>query len=196
MASKGFTLIELMITIAIMAIILAIAAPSFSQMLEKERLKTAASSVAEDLVFARNEAIRLNASSYFTLETTGGWKYSICTANGASSCNCTATTSTTASNGTCKRLFTKAGSSWNNVSSDASNFDSAFLFDPVNGMPRDTDGSKWADSGKKALTLSSANGYEAHIAIGSSSRVKICTSSDDSKKLGSYPAVTDVEDCL
>ena len=55
--SKGFTLIELMIAVAVVAIIIMIAAPSFRDMVSIQRLRSVNSQLVTDLQFARNEAV-------------------------------------------------------------------------------------------------------------------------------------------
>ena len=57
----GFTIIELMITIAIGAVIAAIAVPSFIDQRNLAKLKDAASMIRADLEVARSWAIRENA---------------------------------------------------------------------------------------------------------------------------------------
>ena len=54
--SGGFTLIELMVVIAVSAILLAVAAPNFSSMLVSTRLGSQATDLVSDLRLARNEA--------------------------------------------------------------------------------------------------------------------------------------------
>jgi prepilin-type N-terminal cleavage/methylation domain-containing protein len=54
---QGFTLIELMVTIAVAAIIMAIAVPSMQTMRANSRVSAAANDLASDLKKARNEAI-------------------------------------------------------------------------------------------------------------------------------------------
>jgi type IV fimbrial biogenesis protein FimT len=55
---RGFTLIELLVTIALAGVFMAVAAPSMTKMAGANRIQTAASSLVNDLEFARSEAIR------------------------------------------------------------------------------------------------------------------------------------------
>ncbi|WP_040482369.1 GspH/FimT family pseudopilin [Luminiphilus syltensis] len=57
-ASQGFSLLELMVVIIVVAILLAIAAPSFTRFFESNRLSTAANSLLYHLQLSRSEAVR------------------------------------------------------------------------------------------------------------------------------------------
>ncbi|WP_231759544.1 GspH/FimT family pseudopilin [Microbulbifer elongatus] len=56
---SGFTLVELMVVIAVLGIILAFAIPSFRSMIQDYRIVTTADQVNSVLQFARAEAVRL-----------------------------------------------------------------------------------------------------------------------------------------
>lgn len=55
----GFTLIELIIVVAIMAVLVALVAPSFSNTIALQRLRGTHDQLATDVQFARTEAARL-----------------------------------------------------------------------------------------------------------------------------------------
>lgn len=74
MKPHGFTLIELMITISIAAILLAIAVPSFQGLISSTRLTGATNDLVAALNQARSEAIRTNA------------RVSVCASNNNTSC--------------------------------------------------------------------------------------------------------------
>jgi type IV fimbrial biogenesis protein FimT len=58
---RGFTLIELMVTVVVIAVLAAIAAPSLIQFIRSSRLTAAANQFQGDLQLARREAIKRNA---------------------------------------------------------------------------------------------------------------------------------------
>lgn len=57
-ANAGFTLIELMITLVIMAVVITIGIPSLSNYVAAQRVRTTASDLVADIAFARAEAIK------------------------------------------------------------------------------------------------------------------------------------------
>lgn len=66
---SGFTLIEMMVTVAVLAIILAIATPSFTVALQHARLKSQAMRIMDVIEFAKTEA----AKSSRTRSSDGTW---------------------------------------------------------------------------------------------------------------------------
>lgn len=57
--TQGFTAIELMVTVAVLAVLATLAAPSFMSTIERWRVRDTAESLSTALYFARSEAIRL-----------------------------------------------------------------------------------------------------------------------------------------
>ncbi|MEZ9235366.1 GspH/FimT family pseudopilin [Shewanella sp. 10N.286.52.A9] len=70
--TKGFTLVELMVTVVVSAILITIAIPSFSSLYEGQRASSNMSTIKSSLQFARSQAV-----SY-------GSRVSICPFNGTS----------------------------------------------------------------------------------------------------------------
>ena len=62
-SERGFTLVELMVTLAVAIVLLAIAVPSFRQITISNQLTTAANEVVLAVNTARMEAIKRNAST-------------------------------------------------------------------------------------------------------------------------------------
>ncbi|EKP0311323.1 MULTISPECIES: GspH/FimT family pseudopilin [Aeromonas] len=70
---RGFTLIELMITVGIAAILLLVGLPSMSQRLAAERLDRSATELASAYRFARSEAVKLTLPVVLQGTENGGW---------------------------------------------------------------------------------------------------------------------------
>ena len=71
--NSGFTLVELMTVITIVAILLAVGIPSFRSFILSQRVKTASSDIFFALTLARSEAIKRNAAVTVT-RAAGGWQ--------------------------------------------------------------------------------------------------------------------------
>ncbi|MBW8830078.1 MAG: GspH/FimT family pseudopilin [Burkholderiales bacterium] len=61
-ATSGFTLIESMVAVAILGVLLAAAAPSFRTFIRDQQVKALALDLTADLLLARSEALKRNAS--------------------------------------------------------------------------------------------------------------------------------------
>jgi len=70
--ASGFTAMELLVAIAVVAVVLAVAIPSFMSWLPTLRLSSAARQVATDLQVARMKAISQNTSNTVTFSTSTG----------------------------------------------------------------------------------------------------------------------------
>nr|WP_240946002.1 GspH/FimT family pseudopilin [Pseudomaricurvus alkylphenolicus] len=72
---SGFTLLELLVTLAIAAIVTAMAAPGFSALIDSNRLTAAYNGFVGELTFARSEAVKRSTT------------VAICSSSDAASCN-------------------------------------------------------------------------------------------------------------
>lgn len=88
---SGFTIIELMITIAVIAVIAALALPSFKSILEERRLVGAAENLYASLQYARSEAIKRNSVMNFVVDNANPstWCYGV--DDDEDDCDCSAT---------------------------------------------------------------------------------------------------------
>lgn len=57
-ANQGFTLIELMVAVSVLAVLLALAAPSFADFFDKSRVRGAADSIVTLIATARGDAVK------------------------------------------------------------------------------------------------------------------------------------------
>lgn len=76
-AQRGATLVEMLIGIAILAILIAVGLPSYTAWIQNTQIRTAAESVLNGMQLARNEAVRRNASVQLVLGAQSTWTISV-----------------------------------------------------------------------------------------------------------------------
>jgi type IV fimbrial biogenesis protein FimT len=103
---RGFSLIELMISITVLAILVVLAAPSYQQWITNSKIRSASESIQNGLRFARNEAAQRGTNVRFDLNSaTNGADWIVCVLPaGAGDC-------TTAGAANMLQQFTAAGGS-------------------------------------------------------------------------------------
>lgn len=72
----GFSLIELMIVISVLAILLGIGVPSFRELIASQKARAAASALHDSLLLARSEAIKRNSTVTLSVNSSNlanGW---------------------------------------------------------------------------------------------------------------------------
>jgi len=84
--SSGFSLVELMVVVTVIAVLMALVAPSYQKMIERNRLKEATQGFKSDVQLARMEAIKRSRDTIFhrTAGDDGDWCYGISTV----ACDC------------------------------------------------------------------------------------------------------------
>lgn len=169
----GFNLIELMITIAVAAVLLAMAVPSFNDFFDKYRLRGAADDLVSTLSNARAAAVKADRNVNITFSgatdnwcvganaaanPTGGARAGV-----ASACDCTSTASTE-----CvvagERLAINQGTH-NGVTLDA--LPATFTFDSKLGLI--------APLGSRAATLNSPSGkFVVNVSVNALGQTHVC----------------------
>jgi type IV fimbrial biogenesis protein FimT len=71
---EGFTLAEILMVLAIVGILTTLAAPSFSEFIKSQRIKSMATDLNSSLTLARSEAIKRNKNVTMAPVTAGAWQ--------------------------------------------------------------------------------------------------------------------------
>jgi type IV fimbrial biogenesis protein FimT len=182
----GFTVIELMITIAVLAVITSLALPSYRTILEKRQVTSGAEQLGAFLSSAQLESVKRNqfvAVNY--QENSGAWCLGMRAGDTAGvDCDCTVTVATAANacalDGALK-VFNSSILNYPDVlqSADFSGSDDTLVFDPVRGLTQD------AENVKLEL-LSDAGSYALDVDVSVTGRVKICSNKNANKDVPGY----------
>jgi type IV fimbrial biogenesis protein FimT len=81
--NAGFTLVELMVGLAIAALLLVLALPNYSVWIADAQIRNAAESIASGLRYAQSQAVARNATIEFVVDPTagiGGWRVQLAAA--------------------------------------------------------------------------------------------------------------------
>lgn len=171
--NSGFTLIEMMVAMTVAAILLTIAIPSFTHMIDQNRLKGAAEMLYADLRFARAEAIMRNKPVQISFNANSStWCYGL-----KVNANCDCQVTDPANSGYCEidnvpKIVSSAEFSGVSISGMAS----SFSFNPLRGK---------ADSG--TTKFQSADNEKLHVVVSGLGRVRLCSPSGAGKVNG-YPS--------
>jgi len=186
---KGFTLVEVMIVVLLLALILNFAVPELSRFFERNRLKAAAEEVYSQIHYARSETIKQSTPLFmrFVANNTSTWSFGIDTATGCTPTDalgganpCTIMVGATAVrkavvNGADEANFTNIKMSLKDSGGTTVNpFEIAF--DQVRGT---------ATAG--TITLTSPNGWIINNVVSVLGHVKVCSPSG-AGKISGYPA--------
>lgn len=194
----GFTLVELLITVAVSAIALALAVPSWENAVQKRQVTSAAEEVASLLAYTQGQAIKsseeitvtVKRNSAGTAWCVGAIDETAKQANALDHCECDVADGDSAQcaiDGQVTRIteagfekFTMSDSRVNNTL----NLDFHFNFDPVRGLKIADNGT--VDGNTHEITLASSNGnWSLQVDVSVTGRVNICNP-DTSKKVPGF----------
>jgi type IV fimbrial biogenesis protein FimT len=182
----GFTLVELLVTIAVLAILITIAAPSMVDVVDRRRLVGAAEAVQNEVRYARSEAIKQSRNMFVTFSNTGGtsWCLGI---DELAGCDCTVTDPTVSNvggDGACaidSVLKILSAAQVSNVTLQGGGA-VEIQFDNVRGTAQ-CDGIACSDA---AIQLLSAGGRDLRVRVNALGRVSMCSPSGTTNVPG-YP---------
>jgi len=196
--NNGFTLIELMIVIVIVAIGVAIAVPSYENIIQKRRLTTAAMEVAAFLSLTQGAAVKLNEVVAVSVERNGaGTSWCLgATIRTAADDHCDCMSTVVADGDYCDFnvdgagapiLINEEGFSRLTMNSSrvggAANSNFNFNFDPVRGTKILDNGI--IDTDTHDISLISENSkYSLRVDISVTGRVQVCNPDSDKKVPG------------
>jgi len=164
---SGVTLIELLITVAVLGILISLAVPSFTSTIERRRLEGAAEELYSYLQFARSESIKraTDVRVYFTNTAGADWCYGL---KVNATCDCTETDSTQSDyceiDGV-KKIVNQDDHQGITINGSSQPFSGWFAFDNRRGT---------AESGGVTFI----NSYEIRVAVSTLGRIRVCGNND------------------
>ncbi|WP_255325688.1 MULTISPECIES: GspH/FimT family pseudopilin [unclassified Thioalkalivibrio] len=154
-SSTGFTLIELIVVVSVLAIIATLAAPNLISLLDNRRLNGAAEAVLAELQFARSEAIMRSGEVTLELPSNGAWLV-VRDANNQDIRRI--------NNDDFPRIQIAANETW----------DDGILMDPVRGLALRTTNTDQVISPVASITVSDPRGRSLEIRLNALGRSWIC----------------------
>jgi type IV fimbrial biogenesis protein FimT len=179
----GFTLIEIMMSIVLLAIGTALSLPSYREMVEKRQLTQGAEQILAFVNSAQMEAMKQNSVVTVSYSYTADNNWCFGATLGAAACDCNETTSTEtdfcAIDAAPRVINNDNTGNLNLVKSITGTGDGAYSFDPIRGILTDLDDSL-------AVEMSSNNqNYQLNLTVSKTGQAILC-SKDSSHKVPGY----------
>lgn len=167
----GFTLVEAMVVIAIIAILAAVAGPAYQNAINSTRVKSAAEAVYSQIQFARSESVKQDRNLFVTVQGSGttNWCMGISNATGCD-CNTAGSCSFGPVGGLAERNLMGADFTSITLAANATELQ----FNSRRGA---------TVSGGGTITVTGSTGMNTSIVTSTLGRVRICGGN-----VGGYPA--------
>lgn len=185
----GFTVIELMMAVGVLAIITALALPSYRSIIEKRRVTSAAEQAMAFLSSAqfesvkRNQFVAVNFGSYTADDGTELWCLGMAAGDAQDvTCDCRPAANTCTIDGVVRAFHSSslnyplAASSIDLLATDFGDDTNTLRFDPVRGLIVDS------ETADLALISPDQAMYALNIGLTPTGRVRICTDSERASK--------------
>jgi len=194
---RGFTLLEVMIVVTIVAIILTMAVPTFKSIFEKRQVVSAAEQILSFIEVARGEAIKRNQKVNISWSSPGGHNVNWCIGAALITCDCTEADSTQADFCAIDSIpYRLTQSDFVDMSFEFMHMrplSSSFAFDPVRGIPIDVADAESVDGDWLFLMHSDAGTkiegkrlYEIQLGLNATGNASLCTDDDRFTIIGGY----------
>ena len=186
--ARGFTLIELMVVLAVVAIITTLALPSYRAILEKRQVTSGAQQLAAFVSSAQLEAVKRNqrVAVRYDFTDSGNWCLGIVNEEAAgwdagSGCTCSADPETnTCTLDDADRVMVPDNLNYSEAfEAIVGQDDSFYVIDPVRGMMED-----FTDVVSFEFISKPENTYALNVEVAPTGRVRICSDSGDKKVPG------------
>ena len=180
--NKGFTLIEFMISVAIIAVVASLALPSYRTIIEKRQVTSGAQQVGAFISAAQLEAVKRNENVSISWDYAGQEDWCIGMVIGDAGCNCTSDpdTNTCKIDGTDRVLIPDNLNYSDAFASINGPDDGRFVIDPVRGMLVN-----YTAVTSFEFVSQPEQTYGLNTRIGPTGRVSICSDADH-KELPGY----------
>jgi type IV fimbrial biogenesis protein FimT len=173
-AGAGLTLIEMLVTLAVLIVLTATAIPLVSKMREKQRITAATEAVTAQITLAKSESAKRSADIYVAIHTGSDWAVGVSETSGCDPEGTDCILKYYESDGSSvNRVHTRDSSDYPGTTIENSS-PSEISIDPVRGT---------MTQGTVKIT---SDDYEIDIKTSTFGRVRICSPSGTTK-VGRYP---------